>query len=149
MCPSRIRFNEARVLPMNGRPVPAADIDSYQRLEKRSHRQVWTGRRGLGCSTAKLRRFRRVVDNLRCRQPSLGSRSHRAAERPQFMENTHEAIGRHGPAQEGKARVNRWRCACTLLKAGARRNVCLAVARVDAQERSARFMNAYERQTGD
>jgi len=44
MNPFRIRFNEAWVLPIDDRPVPATDADSYQRLEKRSHRQVWTDR---------------------------------------------------------------------------------------------------------
>jgi hypothetical protein len=35
------------------------------------------------------------------------------------------------------------------VKVGAWRNVLLAVARVEAGEPSARFMNAYERQAGD
>jgi hypothetical protein len=48
--------------------------------------------RGLVRSTARLRRFRRIVDNLRCRNGLLVVEATRTAERAELTERIHGAI---------------------------------------------------------
>jgi hypothetical protein len=100
---------------MNGARVPAPDVDSYQRLEKRSHRQVWTDRDG---GSERPRQgfdgFDELLTTCAAVNRLLVVEGTALPKERNSRKVLTERSMRTGPVQEGMSRVNRWRRACTL-----------------------------------
>ena len=95
--------------------MPAPDVDSYQRLEKRSHRQVWGGSNGGSEGPRQgFDGFGELLTTCAAVNLLLVVEKHGAAERAELTERIHGAIDAYRSGSRREARVNRWRCACTL-----------------------------------